>query len=63
MGKKEIAGWTAIEGWSVTYFEPTYGMVTYRVTGHTAVADLKSDIESFDAQGIMYRIKEIAKAS
>lgn len=38
-------------------------MVTYRVTGHTAAADLKRDIESFDAKGIMYRTREIAKGA
>lgn len=50
--------WTAIEGWEITYLEPTYGMRTFRVNSH---AELARDREWLDGCGHTYTVREIPK--
>lgn len=46
------------EVFEVTYFEPTYGGRTYRVTGREA---LRKEVYWLDVGGFAYRIREIKK--
>jgi hypothetical protein len=58
--KKAPSSWTAIAGWKITYYEPTYGTRSFRVTTH---AELAKDKAWLDAGGYGYSIIEIPKGS
>ncbi len=52
--------WTAIAGWTVSYFEPTYGMRSFRVSSHAELAAAKVWL---DAGGYMFSTREIPKGA
>ncbi len=52
--------WTAVAGWTVSYFEPTYGMRSFRVCSHPELAAAKVWL---DAGGYMYSTREIPKGA
>jgi hypothetical protein len=46
----------SIDGWSVTYYEPTYGSRTEVVTAHDKLAKMK---QWLDEGGYSYKVREI----
>jgi hypothetical protein len=52
---KSIWG-SALLGWKVRYYEPTYGMREYI---DRTRADLDASIENFNTNGLMYTVTEI----
>ena len=50
--------WTAIAGWTISYFEPTYGMREFVVR---TWSERNADVVWLDAGGYMYTITEIPK--
>lgn len=49
--------WTAIEGWMVRYYEPTFGMREFFTNA------LSSDRVWLDAGGYMYTVREVPKGA
>jgi hypothetical protein len=59
-GKTKKGERLSVDGFEVTYYEPRYGMITFRVKTHHELAE---DKVWLDAGGYMYRVKPFTEGS